>query len=55
MKKDWYKSKTIWAALFTAVYVVVTEAFGVSLPDWIEPALLAAGLLFARTSSKPLK
>lgn len=55
MKKDWYKSKTIWAVIMTAAYTVSTQVFGVDFPDWVEPTLLAAGLLFSRVSTTQIK
>ena len=51
--KKWYESKTFWAVIITII-VVIAQQFGVVLPDWVEPMLLSAGLLFDRTATKKI-
>lgn len=52
--KSWYKSKTVWAVIFT-VGVTICQQTGVDLPAWVVPSLISAGLLFTRTGRKMLK
>ncbi len=43
MKKDWYKSKTVWAAVVTAI-VGILQALGVPIYSEIYAVLAALGL-----------
>jgi len=49
-KKEWWKSRTIWVAIVTAVVSIIT-AFGVNIPTEIIGALIALGLYTSRTST----
>ena len=49
LKKDWYKSKTLWAAVVTGV-VGVLQALGVPVPDQAYAILAALGLYGLRTA-----
>ena len=54
-KKSWYKSKTIWASIITALivaYNTVGPNFGLPvLPEFVYGALAALGLYGRSTSS----
>jgi len=52
--KEWWKSKTIWAAVITGVLGVVS-AFGVSIPAELYALLAAFGLYGLRTAKTSLK
>lgn len=52
--KQWYQSKTIWAAIISAI-VGILQAFGVPIPNEVYAILGSLGLYGMRTASKPLK
>jgi hypothetical protein len=54
MGKDWYKSRTIWIAVITAV-IGILGAFGVVIPAWVIQVLVAMGLYTARTAKEEIK
>jgi len=49
MKKPWYKSKTVWAAVVTGV-VGILQAVGVHVPDYVYSFLAALGLYGLRAA-----
>jgi hypothetical protein len=54
--KQWYKSKTIWAAVITAIIGViqpVSSAFGhpIVIPQWVLDVLIGMGLYGLRTAT----
>ncbi len=56
----WYRSRTIWAAIVTAILGViqpVSTAFGhpIVIPEWIISVLIGLGLYTARTASTSIK
>ena len=56
----WYKSRTIWAAVVTAILGVlqpVSAAFGhpIVVPEWVLSVLIGLGLYTARTASTSIK
>ena len=53
MKTEWWKSKTVWAAVIITVLVIL-KSYGVEVPDLVIAGLTAAGLLSARFPNKKL-
>lgn len=51
MKKNWYKSKTVWTAVITGV-IGVLLAVGVTIPEWVLVMLGGAGLYGLRDAIK---
>ena len=49
MKKDWYKSRTMWIALIGAVMALL-NATGYPIPTWVVGLLGSAGLYTARVA-----
>lgn len=47
MKKNWYASKTVWAAILTAI-LGVCQALQVGIPAWVLTVLMGAGLYGVR-------
>lgn len=57
--KYWYKSKTIWAAIVTAIIGAIqpiSAAFGhpIVIPSWVLEVLVGLGLYGLRTASKDI-
>ena len=36
--KNWYKSKTVWAAVFTAIVAILSAMYGETAPVVLSPA-----------------
>lgn len=58
--KTWYKSKTIWTAILTAVIGAiqpVSTAFGhpVVIPQWVLEVLIGMGLYSLRVGDKTIQ
>lgn len=51
--KQWYKSKTIWAAIIAAI-VGILQAFGVPIPNEAYAILGALGLYGVRTATQEI-
>jgi len=47
MKKEWWKSKTIWTAIFAGITGIVS-AFGVVIPDLVYQLAIAFGIYAVR-------
>lgn len=58
--KPWYKSKTVWTAIVTALISAVgpvSKAFGheIIIPEWVYGVLAGLGLYGLRTSKEEIK
>lgn len=52
--KDWYKSKTVWAAVAAGVFGVL-QALGVGVPNELYAIAAALGLYGLRKADTPIK